>query len=227
VIAAAEAVQTVVGIGVSYNDYGPYVQRFAVELGRYKGIATTVDDKEVAARLDYALQGFLDAREYWGKDIEFYSQRGNSIAYAGGLPSNLAGTAHIISRYGIRTQNSDIWGINQGASRGVALTEIWKHSGDAITAAKTALDSIGKPVPVVAAKEVDTIDPILKKLAEVGLRDSGCNLSSPLILWRRQNERDVLTADCSTGKRQSVSCSQSECSPFEMEYSEKSWVDLK
>jgi hypothetical protein len=60
----------------------------------------------------------------------------------------LAGVSHIVSKYSIPTQKSDIWGINYGATRSTALTTIWQYARSRVEEAKTSL-SFDQPVKAV------------------------------------------------------------------------------
>ena len=141
--AAAQAIQSVVATGISLVQYQPYIHQFSIALDQYRAAAQLPDEKEAISRLDQALQAYSDAALYWRADIEFYSRSDNRLAYAGGLPANLAGTTQILDRYQVPTRKSDMWGINQGAPLSVALTTIWGYAGDQIKLAKHNIDSIG------------------------------------------------------------------------------------
>jgi|GEM_PF-7050472 len=143
VFLAAEAIQSVIGIGVSYNDYSPYVQKFGIALDQYKSVATLPEEKLAGSKLDSALQAFKDAREYWRADIDFFANADNRMSYFGGLPADLAGTTEIIERYHIPLSATNIWSfISKGAPRTVALEIIWKDAKNKIVDARTYVDSI-------------------------------------------------------------------------------------
>ncbi|HEV2612513.1 MAG TPA: hypothetical protein VGU61_19785 [Noviherbaspirillum sp.] len=144
IFASVAAMKSVIDIGVSYNDYQPYIQRIAVDLGQYRQAAQLPEEKDAVALLEKALEAYGDARDYWQADINFYSRRDNRLAYAGGLPTTMAGVGGIVSKYDIPVQKSDIWGINHGATRGVALSRIWSVADESVTAAKALLDGIGQ-----------------------------------------------------------------------------------
>lgn len=141
VFAAAQDMQSVISSGISYNDYGPYVQRFAIALDRYKANATLAQEREAVDRLSEGLEAMQDAREYWQADINFFS-RNSSVTYPGGLPTDLAGTTRMVSKYGIPTRKADFWGLSQGAHRHEALDAIWKYAGYRVDEARSALASI-------------------------------------------------------------------------------------
>lgn len=63
VFAAAQALQSVIDIGVSYNDYQPYVQKLAVELGTYKNLIVLDEEKRAAEKLQLALVAYTDSSE--------------------------------------------------------------------------------------------------------------------------------------------------------------------
>lgn len=138
---AAEAIQSVISIGVSYNDYGTYIQKFGIILDQYKSVAILPEEKLASTNLDLALQAFIDARAYWHADIEFFSEGDNRMVYFSGLPANLAGTTEIIERYNIPLTKTNIWSISKGAPRSVALRIIWKEAKNHILDARSFLNS--------------------------------------------------------------------------------------
>lgn len=139
VFAAAQALQSVIDLGVSYNDYKPYVQKLAVELGAYKAAVKFPEEQRAVELLQESIDAYEHAREYWYADIEFYARRDNRIAYPDGLPMQMAGVSYIINRYSIPIQNSDWLGLNRGASRGTALSTIWQFAQGKISEAKAVL----------------------------------------------------------------------------------------
>lgn len=142
VFSYAQEIQSVIGLGVSYNDYSPYIQKFAIAVDQYKSAAELPEEKDAAAFLVNAIDAYRDAREYWGADIRFYSNSDNYTSYPGGLPSQLAGTGHILNKYQIPISKSDFWGLFEGARRDLALTTIWQFAKDATSSAKGAIDKI-------------------------------------------------------------------------------------
>lgn len=139
VFAAALALQSVIDLGVSYNDYKPYIQKLAVELGSYKTTIQLQEEKLAAELIEKALKAYDDAREYWYADIEFYARRDNRLAYFGSLPMELAGVAHIVNRYSIPVQKSDLFGLNVGATRSTALSTIWRAASSSVDQARIAI----------------------------------------------------------------------------------------
>lgn len=142
VLSAAADVQSVVASGVSYNDYGPYVQKLAIAMDRYKAASFLPEEKTAVEKLEQALTALQDARDYWQRDIEFFS-RFSATTYPGGLPTDLAGTESIVSRYSIPTRKADFWGLSRGALRHEALAAIWQFAALRVSEAKDAINSIG------------------------------------------------------------------------------------
>jgi hypothetical protein len=56
VFAAVLALQSVIDLGVSYNDYRPYIQKLAVELGNYKNGIVFDEERRAAEQLQLALR---------------------------------------------------------------------------------------------------------------------------------------------------------------------------
>lgn len=140
VFSAATAIQSVIDAGISYNDYQPYIQKFAVELGNYKSSIQHDEERNAADLLSSALEAYGDASAYWRADISFYSNQDYRISYSGSLPMDIAGVSGIVSKYSIPTQKSDIWGLSYGATRGAALSTIWGEAAARISQARTALE---------------------------------------------------------------------------------------
>lgn len=139
VIAATTALQSVIDLGISYNDYQPYIQKLAVEIGQYKASIQFDEERSAVSKLEEALNAYRNAASYWQADIRFYARDSNRVAYFGSLPMNLAGVSDIVNAYNIPTQKSDIWGLNYGATRAQALATIWQYAKDRIHSAQEAI----------------------------------------------------------------------------------------
>lgn len=108
---------------LSHNSYQAMLLDVSREVALFEKRAP--DRHDQARLLASSLAMHQDALRFWGEWISFYSHRGNSMAYGGGLPMKIVGLEWMISRYALPTQKSDIWGINQGVQQGVGLRAIW------------------------------------------------------------------------------------------------------
>lgn len=140
---AATAIQSATSVGLSYNQYGAYIQQLATEVAMFKQNANSESEKAAILLLERAIEAYQDAGTFWAKDIEFYSYRDNSLAYMGGLPLGMTGMEWIASKYDIPTQKSDIWGFNRGIPRALGLSTIWRKAQEWIEQANSAL--LSKP----------------------------------------------------------------------------------
>jgi hypothetical protein len=188
VIAATTALQSVIDLGISYNDYQPYIQKLAVEIGQYKAAVQFNEEKSAVTKLEEALNAYRNAASYWQADIHFYSRDSNRIAYFGSLPMNLAGVSSIVHAYNIPTQKSDIWGLNYGATRSQALSTIWQYAKARID---DALEAVAfKPQSHVqsAQQSAGEIQPEIKKIYAVSIDpDTGAEK-----FLTRPSDRDAL-----------------------------------
>jgi hypothetical protein len=219
VFSAGDALRSVIGIGVSYNDYGPYVQRFAIALDSYRAKVQGYEELQAADLLAEALTAYNDAREFWRADIDFYAQRNNSLAYAGGLPFGLLGLAPIVAKYSLPTRNADLFGFHQGVPRGEGLAKIWEIAAGRVSGAKSALDEIGKPQnpasPVYQYATVVTAN--LRTRSTPVFESVKCVPVGELELGARLIEKDVVVAHCSDGRQESVACTSSSCEAIKVD----------
>ena len=116
--------------GISYVNYTPLVQSAATEVALLRDRAASDREREAAGYFGKAIDAYSDAATFWQADISFYARRGNAEAYAGGLPFNLAGVGHLVSKWGLPTEKSDIWGIQRGVPRSTALRILWGKADD-------------------------------------------------------------------------------------------------
>jgi len=129
--------------GMSLRSYEVAVQDVARELAIFKNSAPSVDPAVIES-LETALQTYADAGKFWARSIEFYSRRGNDLAYAGGLPVDMVGLGWMVGRYGLPTRNSDIWGINVGVPVEQGRSHMWRKAAGQ---ARAAIDILKDPPP--------------------------------------------------------------------------------
>ncbi len=136
---AATAIKSATDVGVSYAQYGPYIQQLATEVALVKQNANGRPEASAVLLLERAIEAYRDAGAFWGTSIEFFSGRGNHVAYSGGLPLDLTGMEWVASKYDIPTQNADIWGLSQGIPQGVGVTTIWRKAQKLVESANATL----------------------------------------------------------------------------------------
>ena len=141
VLSAVQGIQSLAPSGISFRDYMPYVQGLAIAIDRFRASASLDQEHEAADRLGEALTAMQDARWYWQTDINFFS-RNSPTKYPGGMPTGLAGTEAIISKYDVPTQKAGLWNANRGAHRDEALAAMWSYASDRVDEARAALANI-------------------------------------------------------------------------------------
>lgn len=210
VLTAFDSTLSVTTHGVSYNDYGPYIQKAAIELDRYRQGNRSPAEESAGDHLSNALDALKDAREYWAADIDFYSRRDNRLAYSGGLPVGLSGMGRIVSKYDLPKRKSDWLGLHEGVPRSVALTALWQFAAGQVAAARAAFDV---PEPRIAGKlEVSTEDPDadLKMQASEVFQKAQCTPSS-LVIGKTVQGRHTAGAQCSNGALLVAACISNKC----------------
>ena len=149
-------------IGVSYNNY----QLALIELA--KAISTFKKDanQKEKAGLDYfeeALDAYTDAGVLWGKSIEFYSRRDNSLAYGGGLPISLPRIGELAFKYKIQTVKADLLGFHRGVPVNSSRALIW---GKANEKAEEGFKVIDNPVALAFNEAVEICGKYMTVLKE-------------------------------------------------------------
>ena len=225
VFSAAEAVKSVVNVGISYNDYSPYIERFAIALDAYRAGVRLPEEVEAADLLTKALDACKDAREFWRIDIDFYSRRDSYYGYPNGLPVDMVGLRPIVNKYNVPTQNANWLGLQQGVPRGVALAKLWGVASDDISAARVTLDEIDKPAPQipspaldVAANSsvVDELPAAIMKMARGALLGAGCDPIGKPSIVREPGKQDAISFQCSgTDSWQTAICGEGSCQAVE------------
>ena len=123
---AFTALRAATETGLSYVQYGPLIQAAATEVAMVKAEVRTDKERIAVDRFDRALDAYRDAATWWERDISFYAERGNKVAYAGGLPFAQLGLDGLVSKWGIPTRRADLFGFWIGVPRSVALGAIWQ-----------------------------------------------------------------------------------------------------
>lgn len=230
VFSAAAAVRSVTNSGVSYEQYGPYVQSFAIALDQYRLAIQEPVEKDAAAALSEALTAFQDASTYWWKDIDFSSRSRNRQSYPFALPTGLANTEELVRKYRIPVRNADLFGFHSGTERGEALRTIWSFGSGRADHARALLNDIGKPpTPPEPTRTVFTTrianpsDDLLR-IIDAALLKEGCFKSGGLKEEDPRNGMAHFWAECTHGQRQNLACSETSCIPFDDAPEQEEWM---
>jgi len=136
---AFTALRAATETSLSYIQYGPLIQAAATEVALVKPEARTDKERLAVERFERALNAYSDAATWWDRDISFYAQRGNNLAYAGGLPFAQLGLDEIVSKWGIPTRRADLFGLWFGVPRSVALGTMWQAAAMAVSDGREAI----------------------------------------------------------------------------------------
>ena len=142
---AATVLQSAIDVGVSRNQYSPYVQQFAAELALMRQKPREKSEDQAIAYFEKAIDAYRDAGTFWDACIAFFSRSNNRLAYAGGLPLRMNNMEWIVSKWGIPTQNADIFGLHRGIPQSTGLSMIWHLAKQAVEWAN--IDLIREPEP--------------------------------------------------------------------------------
>lgn len=93
VLGAWSALRSVSRLGISYRDYLPYLQRYAIEVDRYGAIAATGVEQDAAQEFDAALQLYTKARDAWRDGIDRGRSYDDEVAGYWAKAERRAGTA--------------------------------------------------------------------------------------------------------------------------------------
>lgn len=145
---ASIAIRAAVDAGVSYAQYGPYVQQFSIELALAR---QTADPAEATALdlFDRALEAYRDMATFWDASITFFANRDNRLAFSG-LPVRAAGVGWAADKYGMTLQSVDILGLNKGVATGEGMARILGSAHDYVAGANKALLAPAPVAPVAA-----------------------------------------------------------------------------
>lgn len=119
-----QAVMSATNVGISLVQLQQALQRLATEIDLAKGKAESDGDRAEVEAYVSALDAYRDSATFWSAWISFYSQRGNSSSYAGGLPLRLANVEWLASKYGFGTVNADLLGIFRGLPKST-VQQLW------------------------------------------------------------------------------------------------------
>lgn len=146
----ATAIQGAIDVGVTYAQYGPYVQQLSTEMSLFKQQAATDSEKKAIGHFDAALDAYRDAATFWEASIRFFAYRDNRTAYFGGLPLRLTGTEWLANKYSMPTRGVDFFGLHRGVPQSTALATIWRSAAQDIDTGKTSLSPPPVQAPVAA-----------------------------------------------------------------------------
>ena len=150
-VRALETVLAATRAGVSWERYSVQIQEAGVQVELLRESADPTSRRVHLASLP-VLAALKDAREWWERDIRFFSRRDNRIAYPNGLPVQAAGVEHLAATYGMTLGRSDILGLNAGLDLQSALAVIWTVAEDRFRAVRAvasgaAIEARAKTVP--------------------------------------------------------------------------------
>jgi hypothetical protein len=149
---AATAIHAAVDAGVSYVQYGPYVQQFSIELALVK--QKSVDKPEEAAidLFQRAADAYRDTATFWEASITFFSNSNNRSAFSG-LPVRSSGTEWIANKYRMPLQSVDFFGLNKGVQTNEGIHTILQQARDYVADANTLLfggsSTIARSTPII------------------------------------------------------------------------------
>ena len=123
---AATALQSAIGVGVNYNQYGVFVQQLATEVSLLRQGAKDKRELEAMLLLESGIDAYRDASSWWDASIRFYAQRDNELAFAWGLPLGLAGAEWLANKYRMPIGKADLLGFHRGVPHLVGLQTIWR-----------------------------------------------------------------------------------------------------
>lgn len=230
VLTAADTLRSVTNSGVSYEQYGPYVQALAIALDRYRANKLSPTEQEAASALADALSAFQDASTYWWKDIEFFSRSRNRQSYPFALPAGLANTDDLVQRYQMPVRNADLFGFHSGVPRGDALRTIWQFAKTKSESARSILSTAGVP-PATAisqrqapAARIGNPTPELAQAIEEALLKAGCFKAGGLKEEDPINGQSHFWAECTHGQKQHLACTSTACILFDESEIEEQWI---
>jgi hypothetical protein len=137
----ATALQSAIDVGVSYNQFGVYVQQLATEISLLKQSAKEKRELAAIAEFESALDAYQDASTWWNSSVRFYAQRDNQTAYAWGLPLGLAGVEWLANKYSMPVGKADLLGFHRGVPHLTGLQTIWRVGRERVEKATTALSA--------------------------------------------------------------------------------------
>lgn len=218
---AAETIKSVTNSGVSYTQYGPYVQALAIALDRYRSSTETQNERDAAATMNDALVAFQDAGRYWWKEIDFFSRSRNDQTYLFALPISAANTEEFVRKYNLPTRNADLFGFHSGVQRGLGVSTIWSYAVGKTAIARSILDGTDIRKPKVAPAhlaykaKVGTPTPELSKMIDDAFLKAGCFKASEITEDEPLNGLARFEASCTHGQKQKVTCDEKQCFPYD------------
>lgn len=230
VLTAADTLRSVTNSGVSYEQYGPYVQALAIALDRYRANTLSPTEQEAASALAGALSAFQDASTYWWKDIEFFSRSRNRQSYPFALPAGLANTDDLVRRYQMPVRNADLFGFHSGVPRGDALRTIWQFAAAKTESARSILSTAGAPSNTAVsqrqapAARIGNPTPELAQAIEAALLKAGCFKAGALKEEDPINGQSHFWAECTHGQKQHLACTSTACAPFDESEVQEQWM---
>lgn len=153
---AATAIKSAIDVGITFQQYLPYIQQLATEVSIAKSKIKYPHENEAADLYQKAIEAYIDVATFWEAHIKFFAGRGNDIAYSGGSPLELTGMSWYANRYNVPTQKADIWGLNRGIPLMVGLSSVWDVAKARVSAAESLLENQPQVLQPTEATKYDT-----------------------------------------------------------------------
>lgn len=153
---AATALLSAIDVGVSYRDYGTYVQQLATEVALLKQRAKSNNELAAVSEFEGALDAYRDAASWWETSIRFYARRDNETAYAWGLPIDMVGAGILANRYSMPVGKADLLGFHRGVPHLTGLQTIWRVGRQHLDKATSALNASQAPAAAVQTEPAGT-----------------------------------------------------------------------
>lgn len=198
------ALQAGIDVGMSYRDYQTSVLDLAKSLAAFKQQMPNIP----TALFDEALGAYSDAGMFWLRSIEFYSRRGNDLAYSGGLPVSMNGLDWLVPKYGLATVKSDIWGIERGLPVQPTTSQIW-------AIAKTKADGGIKrarvpSTPKASTASIDSSDPEVQAVKSI-IASQQCRDATSIERTKSTESQTKYSTICGDGRALIVECATGSC----------------
>lgn len=195
------AMQAGLDIGMSYRDYQSSVLDLARALSAFKQQSPETD----YGLLDEALTTYNDAAKFWNRSIEFYAQRGNDPAHAGGLPVGMNGLDWMVVKYDLTTVKSGIWGLERGLPVQTTRSKLWTHakekSDEGLRVARA---------PAVPKAPPAAIDPEMQAVHDL-VKAQNCRKFPSAEKTGTQGTDNLYFVTCMDGRSMSIACADGAC----------------